>query len=54
MGGNYACGLAITSKKIFWGNYFDGGIGRSALNGSGANQSFIADAPGNCGLGVGP
>ncbi len=54
------CGVAVDSGHIYWGNHsrFDPGflvdssIGRSNLDGTGANQSFITGANGPCGVAV--
>jgi hypothetical protein len=54
------CGVAVDSQHLYWANYgffepsfmLDTTIGRANLDGSGANQSFIAGAKGPCGVAV--
>jgi hypothetical protein len=43
---NHASGVAVDARNIYWGENAIGKIGRAAITGAGANQSFIP-APGD-------
>lgn len=45
-----ACGLDVDAQHLYWGDASGGAIGRAALDGTAANQAFIAGLGVPCGV----
>ena len=49
-GGGSPRGVAVSSSHVYWAGDVGTAIGRSNLNGSGVDKTFIPTGPGVCGL----
>jgi virginiamycin B lyase len=47
---NGACGLEVDGQHLYWGDASGGAIGRAAIDGTAANQTFIAGLGEPCGV----
>ncbi|MFL5872034.1 MAG: hypothetical protein ACJ75T_00975 [Solirubrobacterales bacterium] len=46
------CGIAVDAHSVYWGNAQSDSLGRANLDGSGAEQRFVAGAEDPCGVAV--